>query len=119
MWAGKILSLKDPGIIDSVGGLIISNDGIAKGRGRLEKDLGQYDREEEVFIPSACACLYRKEMLNEVGLLMNIFCILRRYRPRTEGEACRMENDFCTNSGRLPPLFRDNRRLWLRKGLPC
>lgn len=68
MWAGKILSLKNPKIIDSVGGLMISCDGIAKGRGRLEEDRGQYDREEEVFIPSACAALYRKELLNEVGL---------------------------------------------------
>lgn len=68
MWAGKILSLENPHIIDSVGGLIISNDGIAKGRGRLERDIGQYDREEEVFIPSACAALYRKRMFDEVGL---------------------------------------------------
>jgi GT2 family glycosyltransferase len=68
MWAGKILSIENPGVIDSVGGLVISNDGIAKGRGRLEQDIGQYDREEEVFIPSACAALYRKEMLDEVGL---------------------------------------------------
>lgn len=68
MWAGKILSLENPNIIDSVGGLIISNDGIAKGRGRLERDIGQYDREEEVFIPSACAALYRKRMFDEVGL---------------------------------------------------
>jgi GT2 family glycosyltransferase len=68
MWAGKILSLENPHIIDSVGGLMISNDGIAKGRGRLERDIGQYDREEEVFIPSACAALYRKRMFDEVGL---------------------------------------------------
>lgn len=68
MWADKILSLENPHIIDSVGGLIISNDGIAKGRGRLERDIGQYDREEEVFIPSACAALYRKRMFDEVGL---------------------------------------------------
>ncbi len=73
MWAGKILSLKNPKIIDSVGGLMISSDGIAKGRGRLEEDRGQYDREEEVFIPSACAGLYRKEMLNEVGLFDEYF----------------------------------------------
>lgn len=68
MWAGKILSIENPGIIDSVGGLVISNDGIAKGRGRLEEDIGQYDREEEVLIPSACAALYRKEIFDEVGL---------------------------------------------------
>lgn len=68
MWAGKILSLENPNIIDSVGGLMISNDGIAKGRGRLEEDRGQYDKQEEVFIPSACAALYRKAMIDEIGL---------------------------------------------------
>ena len=68
MWACKILSLYDPAIIDSVGGLVISRCGIGKGRGRNEKDASQYDREEEVFIPSACSAMYRKEMLNEIGV---------------------------------------------------
>ncbi len=68
MWAPKILSIEDPGMIDSAGGLLIYPDCLAKGRGRLERDSGQYDRHEEVFIPSACAALYRREMLNEVGL---------------------------------------------------
>lgn len=68
MWACKILSLHNPTIIDSVGGLLISRCGIAKGRGRNEEDKRQYDRDEDVFIPSACASMYRKEMLNDVGL---------------------------------------------------
>jgi GT2 family glycosyltransferase len=68
MWAGKILSMQEPGKIDSVGGLMISPDGIAKGRGRLEEDVGQYDNDDEVFIPSACAALFKKEMLDEIGL---------------------------------------------------
>ncbi|MBI3752951.1 MAG: glycosyltransferase family 2 protein [Deltaproteobacteria bacterium] len=68
MWACKILSLHDISVIDSVGGLLISKCGIAKGRGRNEKDVKQYDREEEVFIPSACAAMYRKEALDQVGL---------------------------------------------------
>lgn len=67
MWACKILSLQYPPIIDSVGGLLISNSGIAKGRGRNEKDIKQYDK-DEVFIPSACAGMYRKEMLEQIGL---------------------------------------------------
>ena len=68
MWAGKILSMQEPRKIDSVGGLMISPDGIAKGRGRLEEDVGQYDNDDEVFIPSACAALFKKEMLDEIGL---------------------------------------------------
>ena len=67
MWACKILSLHDHAIIDSVGGLLISSSSIAKGRGRNELDVKQYDGLEEVFIPSACAAMYRKDMLNKVG----------------------------------------------------
>jgi GT2 family glycosyltransferase len=67
MWTCKILSMEDHTTIDSVGGLLISSCGIAKGRGRSEKDRGQYDRDEGVFIPSACAAMYRKKMLDEVG----------------------------------------------------
>ena len=68
MWAVKILSFDERDVIDSVGGLLIYPDGLGKGRGRLEKDTGQYDRAGEAFIPSACAGLYRRAMLEEVGL---------------------------------------------------
>lgn len=68
MWAPKILSMSDRTVIDSVGGLLIYPDALARGRGRLERDTGQYDGSVEVFIPSACAALYRKSMLDEVGL---------------------------------------------------
>jgi GT2 family glycosyltransferase len=67
MWAPKILSLKQSEQIDSVGGLLIYCDGIAKGRGRLEKDTGQYNNERDILFPSACCALYRKKMLDEVG----------------------------------------------------
>lgn len=66
MWAPKILSIEDKSTIDSVGGLIISRVGIAKGRGRNEIDSGQFDNHES-FIPSACCALYKKELLNTVG----------------------------------------------------
>ncbi|MBI5560855.1 MAG: glycosyltransferase family 2 protein [Deltaproteobacteria bacterium] len=68
MWAPKILSMEKKDGIDSVGGLLIYPDGSARGRGRLEKDIGQYDKPAEVFIPSACCALYKKEMLDSVGL---------------------------------------------------
>lgn len=67
MWAPKILSLEDREVIDSAGGLLIYGNGLAKGRGRLEKDHGQYDTMQEIFIPSACAALYSAKMLEEVG----------------------------------------------------
>ena len=67
MWAPKILSMKEPTKIDSVGGLLIYKDGIARGRGRGTEDKGQFDKVEEILFPSACSALYRKDMLDEVG----------------------------------------------------
>ncbi len=66
-FAPKILSFQDPEIIDNVGHLLYP-DGLSRGRGRLERDRGQYDREEEILIPSGCAMLLRRSMLADVGL---------------------------------------------------
>jgi len=67
MWASKILSYDDPSVFDNVG-LLLYPDGLGRGKGRLEKDQGQYDKREEALFPSGCAGLYRKEMLDEIGL---------------------------------------------------
>jgi GT2 family glycosyltransferase len=67
MWASKILSYDDPSVFDNVG-LLLYPDGLGRGKGRLEKDMGQYDQREEALFPSGCAGLYRKEMLDEIGL---------------------------------------------------
>jgi GT2 family glycosyltransferase len=67
MWASKILSYDNPGIFDNVG-LLLYPDGLGRGKGRLEKDEGQYDQPEEAFFPSGCAGLYRREVLTEIGL---------------------------------------------------
>ncbi len=49
-------------------GICISRSGAAWDRGMGEADRGQYDAIEEVFGPSAGAALYRRKMLEEVGL---------------------------------------------------
>lgn len=67
MAAPKILDHADGKTIDSVGGLFIYPDGMSRGRGRGEEDRGQYDSPKEVLVSSACACLYRKAMLEEAG----------------------------------------------------
>ncbi len=67
MWASKILSYENPELIDNVG-LLMYPDGLGRGKGRLEKDEGQYDQTGEAFFPSGCAGLYRREMLDEIGL---------------------------------------------------
>ena len=67
MWASKILSHDNPAIIDNVG-LLLYPDGLGRGKGRLEVDVGQYDRAGEALFPIGCAALYRKAMLDEIGL---------------------------------------------------
>ncbi|GAB4484430.1 MAG: glycosyltransferase family 2 protein [Thermodesulfovibrionales bacterium] len=66
MWASKILFHDDPGRLDTAGHLIYP-DGLNRGRGKNEPDRGQYDVREEVFFPSGCAALYRKEAVDLVG----------------------------------------------------
>jgi GT2 family glycosyltransferase len=67
MLACKILSYGNPDVIDNVG-LLIYRDGLARGKGRLERDQGQYDQKGEALFPSGCAGLYRRNMLEETGL---------------------------------------------------
>jgi len=64
--ASKILLEEEGDRIDAAG-IAICPDGLSIGRGRLEKS-GLYDREMEVFFASGCACLYRREMLEDIGL---------------------------------------------------
>lgn len=66
MVASKILLADGGNKIDSVG-VNITLDGMTKQRGGLEIDNRQYDNEEEVLFPSACAALYKRKMLEKVG----------------------------------------------------
>lgn len=67
MVASKILLGREGREIDSVG-MLIYPDGMTRQRGRGQTDEGQFDSGGEVLFPSACAALYRMEMLEEVGL---------------------------------------------------
>lgn len=67
MCACKIVCAHDPNLIDYAG-FLIYRDGTVRSRGRLEEDRGQYSRVEETFAPSGCAALYRRKMLDEIGL---------------------------------------------------
>ena len=67
MCASKIYLMRMEKTIDSVG-MLIYPDGSSKQRSWLEKDIGQYDKQEDVLLPSACAALYRRRMLDEIGL---------------------------------------------------
>ncbi|MBU9889686.1 MAG: glycosyltransferase family 2 protein [Candidatus Omnitrophica bacterium] len=72
MCASKIYYYGKPGLIENTG-QTITRDGLGRTRGRLERDEGQYDSNAEVFCPSGCAGLYRKEMLEKIGLFDGLF----------------------------------------------
>ena len=67
MCASKLLVYDQRDLIDAVGHLMYP-DGLNRGRGRFEKDVGQYDRLEEVFFPPGCGAIYSRRMLDEIGL---------------------------------------------------
>ncbi|OGP86658.1 MAG: hypothetical protein A2Y95_06705 [Deltaproteobacteria bacterium RBG_13_65_10] len=67
MVASKVVNYDDPHILDGTG-LLLYPDGSSRARGRLEEDRGQYDGATEALLPSGCAALYRREMLEEIGM---------------------------------------------------
>lgn len=103
MCASKILLLGADGLIDSAG-LLISADGIGRGRGRLEPDGERYAGAEDALIPSACAALYRRAMLDEIGLFDEDFFAYCEdsdlgLRGRLAGWTCRYVPDAVVHHG--------------------
>ena len=72
MCASKILFDNDRKRIDKAGHLIY-RDGLNHGRGSGQPDRGQFDQREEVLFPDAAAALYRREMLEVIGLFDEYF----------------------------------------------
>ena len=66
MVAFRVLVYDKPHVFDSTG-LLLYPDGVCRPRGWEEKDLGQYDRPDEVLAPSGSACAGRRTMLDAVG----------------------------------------------------
>lgn len=67
MVASKIYFYDRRNVIDKVGHLLYP-DGLNRGRGAGDVDSGQFDNEEEIFFPDGCAAIYRKSMLEDIGL---------------------------------------------------
>ncbi len=67
MVAAKVLQYSQRDVIDTVGHLLYP-DGLNRGRGRLERDEGQYDGCSTALFPSGAAALYARRMLDDVGL---------------------------------------------------
>lgn len=72
MCASKIVFHGERNRIDKAGHLIYL-DGLNHGRGSGEADIGQFERREEVLFPDGAAALYRREMLDAIGLFDEAF----------------------------------------------
>ncbi len=73
--------------------ICISRSGAAWDRGGGKQDQGQYDAAEEVFGPCAGAALYRRTMLDEIGLFDEDFFLFMEdvdlaFRARLAGWRC-------------------------------
>jgi GT2 family glycosyltransferase len=84
--------LLDDGRINSAG-ICLSRSGAAWDRGMFEPDNGQYDVQEEIFGACAGAALYRREMLDEIGLFDEDFFLYMEdvdlaFRARLAGWNC-------------------------------
>jgi GT2 family glycosyltransferase len=66
MLACRVHRHSEPNCFDSAG-LLLYPDGVSRPRGWQEKDLGQYDRADQVLAPHGCAGAYRKSMLDDIG----------------------------------------------------
>jgi GT2 family glycosyltransferase len=69
--ASKILLEQENNILD-VAGMAICLDGLSIGRGRLES-ADKFNEEEEVFCASGCASFYKKETLEDIGLVNEVY----------------------------------------------
>lgn len=58
--------------IDSAGGLLMAPDGTSKQR-QQGLDAASFTTDAETLLPSGCAALYRREMLDEIGLFEESF----------------------------------------------
>ncbi|MEN6627251.1 MAG: glycosyltransferase family 2 protein [Candidatus Sumerlaeia bacterium] len=72
--SSKILIHKDMSLFENTG-LLLYPDGSARGRGRLQRDEGQFDKIDEIPAPSGCACLYRRAAIDQAGAFdAEFFC---------------------------------------------
>jgi len=69
--ASKVVLNEGKNLID-VAGIAVCLDGMSIGRGRMES-IDKFNQEEEVFFASDCACLYRREMIEDIRLPDEIY----------------------------------------------
>jgi GT2 family glycosyltransferase len=124
MFACQIRLASRPGQLDSAG-LGIYADGTTKQRGHREP-ARNYSEVEEVLIPSACAALYRRSLLDRVGVFDADYFLYCEdtdlgLRARLAGWKCLyvpqaiVDHDYSVSSGRasrLKAYYVERNRLW-------
>ena len=73
--ASKLLLYERRDVIHTAGDYF-TRDGCAGNRGVWERDAGQYEREEFVFSACGGAAVYRRALLEDIGLLDDDFFLL-------------------------------------------
>ena len=118
--------------LDSAG-MLISGDGSGKQRGHLDPPEA-FSRSEEVLFPSGSAALYRRAMLEEIGLFDEDFFLYSEdvdlgLRARWAGWKCLyvpeavVEHQYSRSAGRASPLkayyIERNRLFLILKNFPA
>lgn len=119
------IKITETGAIDSAG-MLICFDGSSKQRGQSQPpDL--FDAPEDVLFPSGCAAIFRRKMLDEIGLFDEDFFLYCEdtdlgLRARWAGWLCRFVPDavvmhrYSSTAGAFSPAkayFVERNRLWV------
>jgi GT2 family glycosyltransferase len=126
MAAGKTLSYFDHELIDNTGHLLYW-DGVNRGRGRMQKDQGQFDSVRSALFPSGCACVFRASTLQQIGCFDEDFYLYGDdtelgLRARLAGWDCSFVPDavayhrYSGSSGHYDPMkffFVERNRFWV------
>ena len=113
MCASQIRLADDPSTLDSAG-LDIYPDGTSKQRGNGES-VAAHAEPTDVLLPSGCAALYRREMIEQVGEFDASYFLYCEdtdvgLRGQLAGWSCRyvpsavVEHDYSRSSGRASPM---------------
>ncbi len=131
MFASEV-RLAGTGRLDSAG-MLIASDGSSKQRGHEEAP-GQFSNAPEALFPSGSAALYRRTMLEQIGLFDESFFLYCEdtdlgLRARWAGWACRyvpgalVEHRYSHSAGRASPLkayyVERNRLYTILKNFPA
>lgn len=131
--ASKMLRRDQPDIIDAAGGIFYAC-GVGDQRGHLEKENGRFGETEYVFSACAGAAMYRKAMLDEIGMFDDRFFahgeeVDLSFRAQLRGYKCLFVPDavvYHAGGGTMKHDSDERRYLWHRnrfyvlvKNMPC